>query len=83
MLNSLKDQNGAMADKMMLLVNETGKREGDIEKIKMEFQLQMKLLEHQVRQIKPNCVSKVWYVINWILKLLNNFKICKVGLKSP
>ena len=79
----MKDQNGAMADKMMLLVNETGKREGDIEKIKMEFQLQMKLLEHQVRQIKPNCVSKVWYVINWILKLLNNFKICKVGLKSP
>jgi len=45
---SLKDQNGAMADKMMLLVNETGKREVDIEKIKMEFQLQMKLLEHQV-----------------------------------
>jgi len=45
---SLRDQNGEMADQMLLLVNETEKREGQIEKMQMEFQLQIKLLEHQV-----------------------------------
>jgi len=45
---SLKDQNGAMADQMMLLVKETENREGQIQKMQMEFQLQLKLLEHQV-----------------------------------
>merc|ERR1712106_141376 len=45
---SLKDQNGEMSDQMLLLVNETEKREGQIEKMQMEFQLQIKLLEHQV-----------------------------------
>merc|ERR1739838_509682 len=45
---SLRDQNGEMADQVLLLVNETEKREGQIEKMQMEFQLQIKLLEHQV-----------------------------------
>merc|ERR1719186_1456331 len=45
---SLRDQNGEMSDQMLLLVNETEKREGQIEKMQMEFQLQIKLLEHQV-----------------------------------
>merc|ERR1739838_71329 len=45
---SLRDQNGEMADQMLLLVNETEKREGQIEKMQMEFQLQIKLIEHQV-----------------------------------
>ena len=30
------------------LVKDTGEREGEIEKIKMEFELQITLLEHQV-----------------------------------
>jgi len=45
---SLKDQNGIMSDQMMLLVKETENREGQIQKMQMEFQLQIKLLEHQV-----------------------------------
>ena len=48
--SSLKDQNGEMADQMLLLVNETEKREGQIERMQMENQLQLKLLEHQVQQ---------------------------------
>lgn len=46
--SSLKDQNGEMADQMLLLVNETEKREGHIERMQMENQLRLKLLEHQV-----------------------------------
>jgi len=46
--SSLNDQNGEMADQMLLLVKETEKREGQIEKMQAEFQLQVKLLEHQV-----------------------------------
>jgi len=46
--NSLKDQNGAMADQMMSLVKDTEKREGQIETMQTEFKLQAKLLEHQV-----------------------------------
>ena len=40
-----------MADQMLKMVNETEKREGQIEKMQMEFQLELKLLEHQVRNI--------------------------------
>ena len=40
-----------MSDQMLLLVNETEKREGQIEKMQMEFQLQIKLLEHQVKEM--------------------------------
>eukprot|EP00092_Neocalanus_flemingeri_P017683 GFUD01019129.1.p1 GENE.GFUD01019129.1~~GFUD01019129.1.p1 ORF type:complete len:352 (+),score=130.61 GFUD01019129.1:54-1109(+) len=46
--SSLKVQNGELADQMILLVKDTGKREEQIEKMQMEFQLQVKLLEHQV-----------------------------------
>jgi len=46
--NSLKDQNGAMADQMMALVKDTEKREGQIEKMQTEFKLQSELLQHQV-----------------------------------
>eukprot|EP00092_Neocalanus_flemingeri_P007036 GFUD01007599.1.p1 GENE.GFUD01007599.1~~GFUD01007599.1.p1 ORF type:complete len:360 (+),score=139.28 GFUD01007599.1:57-1136(+) len=45
---SLKDQNVNMSDQMTLLVKETEKREGQIQQMQMEFQLQLKLLEHQV-----------------------------------
>jgi len=48
MNNSLKTANGEMADQMLKMVNETEKREGQIEKMQMEFQLELKLLEHQV-----------------------------------
>ena len=47
---SLKDKNIEIADQMLVLVNETEKREGQIERMQMEFQLQIKLLEHQVQQ---------------------------------
>ena len=50
MNSSLKDQNGKMVDQMLLLVNETEKREGQIERMQMENQLRLKLLEHQVQQ---------------------------------
>jgi len=46
--NSLKTANGEMADQMLKMVNETEKREGQIEKMQMEFQLELKLLEHKV-----------------------------------
>ena len=52
--SSLKDQNGEMADQMLLLVNETEKREGQIERMQMENQLRLKLLEHQVQQNNEN-----------------------------
>jgi len=45
---NLKEQNQGMTDKMLLLLKETEKREGQVEKKKMECQLQIKLLEHQV-----------------------------------
>jgi len=48
MNNSLKTANSEMADQMLKMVNETEKREGQIEKMQMEFQLELKLLEHQV-----------------------------------
>jgi len=48
MNTSLKDKNIEIADQMLVLVNETEKREGQIERMQMEFQLQIKLLEHQV-----------------------------------
>jgi len=44
----LRDQNGAMSDQMTSLVEETEKRESQIQRMQMEFQLQLKLLEHQV-----------------------------------
>ena len=34
------------------LVKDTGEREGEIEKIQMEFELQITLLEHQVKQLR-------------------------------
>ena len=52
--SSLKDQNGKMVDQMLLLVNETEKREGQIERMQMENQLRLKLLEHQVKQNNRN-----------------------------
>merc|ERR1712025_329065 len=48
MNKSLKNANGQMVDQMLQMVNETEKREGQIEKMQMEFQLELKLLEHQV-----------------------------------
>jgi len=44
----LRDQNGEMSEQMTSLLKETTKREGQIERMQTEFQLQMKLLEHQV-----------------------------------
>lgn len=46
--SQLRDQNGAMSDQMTALVVETEKREGQIQRMQTEFQLQLKLLEHQV-----------------------------------
>ena len=40
-----------MADQMLKMVNETEKREGQIEKMQMEFQLELKLLEHKVKTV--------------------------------
>jgi hypothetical protein len=43
-------------------VKDTGEREGEIEKIQMEFELQITLLEHQVIQNKATgiCCCKVF-----------------------
>ena len=43
-----------MADQMLKMVNETEKREGQIEKMQMEFQLELKLLEHKVKTVFKN-----------------------------
>jgi len=45
---SLQNQNGTMADQMLDIVNENEKREKQVEQIQMEYQLRIKLLEHQV-----------------------------------
>merc|ERR1712025_204930 len=46
--SKLKDQNGEMSEQITNLLKETTKREGQIERMQTEFQLQLKLLEHQV-----------------------------------
>jgi len=46
--SKLRDQNGAMSEQMTALVVETEKRESQIQRMQTEFQLQLKLLEHQV-----------------------------------
>jgi hypothetical protein len=48
MIPRLRDQNGEMSEQMINLVKETEKREGQIQRMQTEFQLQLKLLEHQV-----------------------------------
>merc|ERR1712025_202136 len=44
----MKDDNGEMMDQMKLLIGETEKREKAIQRMQTEFELQLKLLEHQV-----------------------------------
>jgi len=46
--SKLRDQNGEMSEQMINLVKETEKREAQIQRMQTEFQLQLKLLEHQV-----------------------------------
>jgi len=46
--SKLKDQNGEMSEQITNLLKETTKRESQIERMQTEFQLQLKLLEHQV-----------------------------------
>jgi len=46
--SKLRDQNGEMSEQMVNLVKETEKREAQIQRMQTEFQLQLKLLEHQV-----------------------------------
>ena len=46
--SQLKDQNGEMSEQITNLLKETAKRETQIERMQTEFQLQLKLLEHQV-----------------------------------
>lgn len=46
--SKLKDQNGEMSEQITNLLKETSKRESQIERMQTEFQLQLKLLEHQV-----------------------------------
>lgn len=50
--SSLKVQNGELADQMLDLVKETGERAGQIEKMQMEYELQITVLEHQVAKAK-------------------------------
>merc|ERR1719470_457126 len=46
--SKLRDQNGEMSEQMVNLVKETERREAQIQRMQTEFQLQLKLLEHQV-----------------------------------
>ena len=44
----MKEQNGEMSEQMTTLLKETEKREAQIERMQTEYELQLKLLEHQV-----------------------------------
>jgi len=46
--SKMKEQNGEMSEQMTTLLKETEKREAQIERMQTEYELQLKLLEHQV-----------------------------------
>merc|ERR1711923_352064 len=46
--SKLQEQNGTMSEQLGTLLKESEKREAQIERMQTEFQLQLKLLEHQV-----------------------------------
>ena len=58
--SKMKEQNGEMSEQMTTLLKETEKREAQIERMQTEYELQLKLLEHQVISLSLYYISYLW-----------------------